>query len=154
MSPIPAQEDFLFPIDALKDAKDKIQTANNWQEKYRQIMLMGKLLPSLNSQFHTDEAQVRGCESKAWLYHTRLDNRHYFLADSDARIVKGLAALLLAQCQGASGDQLRNFDASAYFQALGLEGQLSPSRTNGLMALVTQMQAAADSDEQDNAGSQ
>ncbi|MCF1439274.1 MAG: SufE family protein [Shewanella sp.] len=147
MSLIPEQDDFLFPLGALLDARDKVKTANNWQEKYREIMLMGKLLPSLSREFHTDEAQIRGCESKAWLYHTRFDDQHYFLADSEARIVKGLAALLLAECQGASRDELQLFDIQNYFSALGLKGQLSPSRTNGLMALANQMQAAANSDE-------
>ncbi|CAM3211356.1 Fe-S metabolism associated domain protein [Shewanella violacea] len=60
----------------------------------------------------------------------------YYLADSDARIVKGLVALLLTACNGKSADEIVAFDIDAYFDRLGLTGQLSPSRTNGLFSLA------------------
>lgn len=119
--------------------------APNWQERYRQIMLLGKNLPSLEAHFRVETAQVRGCESNAWLYHQQIDGKHYFLADSDARIVKGLIGLLLAACHGKTATEIAQFSPNDYFAALKLEGQLSPSRTNGLQALAQAMVVAANS---------
>ena len=138
----PATETFL----ALKFDSDEIlprfDNANNWQERYRQIMLLGKTLPKLEDEFRVEQAQVRGCESNAWLYHSEIDGKHYFLADSDARIVKGLVALLLTACHGKSTDEIAAFDIAAYFDREGLTGQLSPSRTNGLFALAKAIKAS------------
>ncbi|GIU43507.1 Fe-S metabolism protein SufE [Shewanella sairae] len=112
------------------------EQAGNWQERYRQIMLLGKSLAKLDDDLRVDSAQVRGCESNAWLYHSEIDGLHYFVADSDARIVKGLVALLLIACNGKNSAEIRTFDPNSYFSQLGLQGQLSPSRTNGLLALA------------------
>ncbi len=110
--------------------------ARDWQEKYRHIMLLGKALPKLDESLKQESAQVRGCESNTWLYHKQIEGKHYFVADSDARIVKGLIALLLAACQGQTSEQIGRLNIPDYFKQLGLEGQLSPSRTNGLYALA------------------
>ncbi|ACJ30920.1 Fe-S metabolism associated SufE [Shewanella piezotolerans WP3] len=117
------------------------QQANNWQERYRHIMLLGKNLSKLADEYRVESAQVRGCESDAWLYHSEIDGKHYFLADSDARIVKGLVTLLLIACNGKTSAEISAFDADDYFSQLGLQGQLSPSRTNGLLALVQAIKA-------------
>ncbi|WP_299801671.1 SufE family protein [uncultured Shewanella sp.] len=120
------------------------EQAGNWQERYRQIMLLGKSLPKLDDDLRVDSAQVRGCESNAWLYHCEIDGKHYFLADSDARIVKGLVALLLIACNGKSSSEISAFSPDDYFTQLGLQGQLSPSRTNGLLALAKAIKLAAE----------
>ncbi|QFU21444.1 SufE family protein [Shewanella eurypsychrophilus] len=112
------------------------ENAGSWQERYRQIMLLGKKLPKLDEEFRVEQAQVRGCESNAWLYHNEIEGKHYFIADSDARIVKGLIALLLTACNGKSSDEIAAFNSDVYFDRLGLTGQLSPSRTNGLLAVL------------------
>lgn len=121
--------------DVLNSAK-LIEQANNWQEKYRQIMLLGKKLPNLADELRHECAQVKGCESQAWLYHCQIDGQHFYLADSDARIVKGLIGLLLVATQGRTSSEIAQFDIAVYFENLGLNGQLSPSRTNGLHALA------------------
>ncbi|QQX81067.1 SufE family protein [Shewanella sp. KX20019] len=120
------------------------EQANNWQERYRQIMLLGKTLPKLDECFRVDTAQVRGCESNAWLYHCEIEGKHYFLADSDARIVKGLIALLLIACNGKTSAEITDFDPKPFFKQLGLEGQLSPSRTNGLLALANAIKSESE----------
>ncbi|MPY23090.1 SufE family protein [Shewanella psychropiezotolerans] len=132
----PATETFLALKFDSGEILPRFDNANNWQERYRQIMLLGKTLPKLEDEFRVEQAQVRGCESNAWLYHSEIDGKHYYLADSDARIVKGLVALLLTACHGKSADEIAAFDIEAYFDRLGLTGQLSPSRTNGLFALA------------------
>lgn len=110
--------------------------ARNWQERYRQLMLLGKLLPTLSDEFRVEPAQVKGCESQAWLYHKEIEGKHYFIADSDTRIVKGLIALLLCYAQGKTTKQIADIDFNAYLDQFGLTDQLSPSRTNGLFALA------------------
>ncbi|NRD75167.1 SufE family protein [Shewanella sp. VB17] len=117
------------------------EQANNWQERYRQIMLLGKSIPKLDNDFKLESAQVKGCESSAWLYHQEIEKKHYFLGDSDARVVKGLIGLLLVACNGKTGTEITAFDIDKYFDKLGLTGQLSPSRTNGLFALAKAMKA-------------
>ena len=137
----PSHADFLaLSLDGDKIIHD-IKHANNWQEKYRHIMLCGKYLPKLDQSLHTATAQVRGCESNAWLYHAYTNEQHYFIADSDSRIVKGLMTLLLAACNGKTSAELVAFEAQQFFADLGLAGQLSPSRTNGLYALVEKIKA-------------
>lgn len=132
----PVAAEFLaLELDSNALIEQMIQ-AKGWQDKYRYIMLNGKLLPKLDDNLRNDNALIRGCESNAWLYHKEIDGQHYFLADSDARIVKGLMTILLAACHGKTSDDIDNFDPQAYFIKLGLDGQLSPSRTNGLFALV------------------
>ncbi|WP_434939048.1 SufE family protein [Shewanella sp. HL-SH8] len=132
----PASTLFLPLSDDLLTGAKLIEQASNWQEKYRQIMLLGKKLPSLADEFRLESAQVKGCESQAWLYHQHINDQHFYLADSDARIVKGLIGLLLVATQGQTSSQIAQLDVSAYFENLGLNGQLSPSRTNGLHALA------------------
>lgn len=134
--PMPNEADFHYSVHDADTLLARFAEAANWQERYRQIMLLGKDLPSINAEFRVDVAQVKGCESDAWLYHLARNGRHYYLADSDARIVKGLIGLLLGACHGKTSDEIQAFDPKAYFTQLGLEGQLSPSRTNGLNALA------------------
>lgn len=121
----------------------RFKQAQNWQERYREIMLLGKTLPKLDDALRIEQAQVRGCESSAWLYHINIDDKNYYLADSDARIVKGLIALLLAATHGQDAQTIAKLDVNAYFDQLGLTGQLSPSRTNGLFALAAAIKASA-----------
>lgn len=134
--PRPLEADFHYPVQDADTLIARFTQAANWQERYRQIMLLGKDLPSLSSEFRLEAAKVQGCESDAWLYHLAQAGKHYYLADSDARIVKGLIGLLLGAYQGKTAQEIQDFDPNAYFKQLGLEGQLSPSRTNGLNALA------------------
>ncbi|GGP46139.1 Fe-S metabolism protein SufE [Shewanella saliphila] len=138
MSPSKIPESQLFtalPAE-LTSAVTQIEQAKNWQDKYRHIMLLGKQLPTLADEFKQADAQVKGCESQAWLYHHQHNGQHFYLADSDARIVKGLIAILLVATQGKTTEQISQFEVTQYFDTLGLSGQLSPSRTNGLSALA------------------
>ena len=134
---IQPDESHFSPLDAkVSQAIIEIEKAKNWQDKYRQIMLVGKVLAPLSEAYRVETAQVKGCESQAWLYHHQLGSTHYYCADSDSRIVKGLIAILLCATHGKTTDEIASFDLNDYFQQLGLSGQLSPSRTNGLAALA------------------
>ena len=135
----PTKEEFIYDIAGITKSLNLIKAATNWQEKYRQLMLMGKHLPRLADNLRLTQAEVKGCESQAWLYHCNIDGKHHYLADSDARIVKGLIAILIVSLHGKSQKEIVDFDAQDYFAILGFDGQLSPSRTNGLRALVSKM---------------
>ncbi|QYJ98367.1 SufE family protein [Shewanella alkalitolerans] len=141
--PSPSTEAFTGLILDPQEILPGFTQAANWQERYRALMLLGKRLPPLHEDLRQESAQVRGCESNAWLYHREIDGRHYYLADSDARIVKGLIALLLTAVQGQDKKTIAALDLHEYFDRLGLSGQLSPSRTNGVLALAEAIKAAA-----------
>ncbi|MGL4473173.1 MAG: SufE family protein [Shewanella sp.] len=141
---MPAPELFQWNTAALQQAVSQLALQQQWQDKYRLLMQLGKQLPSLDGQWRVDSAQVQGCESQVWLYHLAIEQQHYFLIDSDARIIKGLIALVLNGVQGKTAAQIAAFDASACFEQLGLSQQLSPSRTNGLVAVVNKIKSLSD----------
>ncbi|MBW3165691.1 SufE family protein [Ferrimonas balearica] len=124
------------------DAELKAQ--GHWQGRYRLLMKLGSRMPALAPQWHKADAEVAGCESATWLYHQELEGRHYFLADSEARIVRGLLVLVLAACNGRSSAELAQVGLDEWFRELGLADHLSPSRASGLNAVVRQILALAD----------
>ena len=113
--------------------------SRDWQQKYRLLMQLGKALPPLPDALKRDELLVAGCESAAWLCHQQQDGRHYWGFDSDARIIKGVIAALLSQLNGLSQVQLRDVEFEALYQQLGLAQGLSPSRNNGVAAVIRQI---------------
>ena len=135
----PQDSAFLYEVPTISELSTIFTQAKNWQEKYRQLMLLGKKAPKLDDEFKTDLAKIDGCESDAWLYHSHFGNKHCFIADSDARIVKGLIVILLAIFH--SKPTRPEADVESVFTDFGLYHQLSPSRTNGLLAMAKAMQS-------------
>jgi cysteine desulfuration protein SufE len=131
---------------AFEAVSKNIETAAGWQQKYRQIMLLGKQLPVMPEVLKVDDALVKGCESKVWLYidfdHT--ENCLVLAGDSDTRIVKGLLALILALYNGLTPEQATQINAYDEFERLGLISHLSPSRGNGIKAMVDKIQTMAE----------
>ncbi len=127
-------------------AQDIIETMSgftSWEDRYRQVIMWGKQLPKMEEALKQEQLLVSGCESKVWLV-SEFDGEHWhFQADSDARIVRGLIALVLAAFEGQTTQAIRDFDEQAYFDQLGLINHLSPSRGNGLKAIVEQIKQAA-----------
>ncbi|NQZ08221.1 MAG: SufE family protein [Algicola sp.] len=121
------------------EIKTLFANAKGWEGKYRQIMLLGKQLPALADEYKQDTHLVKGCESQVWLHFQIQDekNRGYqFAADSDARIVKGLVIVILAAFNHKTAQQISDFDIEGYFAELDLLKHLSPSRSNGIHAIV------------------
>lgn len=109
---------------------------HQWEDKYRQLILLGKQLPALPEALKAEAGEVAGCENRVWLGHTRLpQGTLHFYGDSEGRIVRGLLAVLLTAIEGKSADQLLASDPLAFFDELGLRAQLSASRNQGLNAL-------------------
>jgi cysteine desulfuration protein SufE len=107
-------------------------------------MLLGKQLPALADEYKLDDHLIKGCESQVWL-HFRMENQksstYQLAADSDARIVKGLVIVILADFNHKTAQQISEFDIEGYFTELDLLKHLSPSRSNGIHAIVEAIQA-------------
>ena len=132
-------------IKTFKEIAQSLDNASAWQQKYREIMLLGKQLPAMPEVLKTDDALVLGCESKVWMYldFDLEENTLVIVGDSDTRIVKGLLAIVLALYNGLTPEQVINTNAFAEFQRLGLIQHLSPSRGNGIKAMVERIQTMA-----------
>jgi len=115
---------------------DELSEKLTWEDRYRQLILWGKMLPNMPDELRLDDVNVRGCESQVWIVSNESNGVWHFCADSDARIVKGLIAVILAAVNGRRVEQIQSFDMDAYFTELKLFGHLSPSRGNGLKAIV------------------
>jgi cysteine desulfuration protein SufE len=131
--------------NTFKNVVKPIQLAQSWQQKYREIMLLGKTLPVLADVLKTDDALVPGCESKVWMFMEFDDseNRLVVIGDSDTRIVKGLLAIILALYNGLTPEEVVNINAYDEFEKLGLIKHLSVSRGNGIKAMVEAIQSMA-----------
>ena len=111
----------------------------NWEDRYKRLIELGKALPEMPAALHDEKFKVRGCQSQVWL-HAELtpEKAVRFQADSDALIVKGLVAVLLMVYSNAKPEEI--LSASPQFlKDLGFEGHLSPSRANGLYAMLKQI---------------
>lgn len=126
------------------DIVEALSFFDNWEDRYKYIIDLGKELPAMDPAFRTDENLVRGCQSQVWLLKREEGDRLYFQADSDAFIVKGLLGVVLAAYNGKTAQEIRQFDINAYFEQLNLLKHLSPTRGNGLQAMVRRIQACAD----------
>lgn len=117
--------------------RQQFAAAKGWENQYRLIIQLGKLLPALPAEWQQEEFRLKGCESQAWLKGEQSeDGRWHFACDSDARIVRGLIVIVLAALNHQSAEAIQAFDVDGYFAELGLEKHLSPSRSNGLRSIV------------------
>ena len=114
----------------------------DWDEKYKHLIDEGKKLPELDEQFHTEKYKLSGCQSQVWI-NARIDEgKIIFEADSDAAIVKGLIALLVKVYSNHSPEEILA-NPPAFLQQIGIDKHLSPTRKNGLGAMMKQIQMYA-----------
>lgn len=126
------------------DIVDTLSFFDTWEDRYKYIIDLGRELPALDEAQRTDENIVRGCQSQVWLVSHEKDGKLYFDADSDAFIVKGLLAVVLAAYNGKTPREILDFDIEGYFAELNLLKHLSMTRGNGLKAMVKRIQQTAD----------
>ena len=125
-------------IDRQKTIVQEFAAFSNWEDRYKKLIELGKTLPALPDEKKLDEFKVKGCQSQAWM-HAKLENGCVvFEADSDALLVRGLVALLLRVYSGATSKEILS-TAPDFVREIGLESKLSPSRANGLFAMIKQM---------------
>ncbi|PKH23314.1 SufE family protein [Pseudomonas fluorescens] len=122
-------------------ALEAFQAVGGWEQRARLLMQWGERLPALADADKVDANLVHGCESLVWLVGHLHDDHWQFAASSDARMIRGLVALLLARVNGLSAAELQAVDLPEWFNQLGLSRQLSPSRSNGLNAVLQRMRA-------------
>ena len=127
-----------LPAEAVA-ALQAFQAVGSWEQRARLLMQWGERLPALADEDRVDANLVQGCESLVWLVGRLHDGHWQFAAGSDARMIRGLVALLLARVNGLSAVELEALDLPDWFAQLGLSRQLSPSRSNGLNAVLQRM---------------
>jgi cysteine desulfuration protein SufE len=126
----------MFAFDDLSSVLlPELMATQNWQSQYRLITQWGKLI-KVKPELRTLDFLLRGCETLAWLAHTQHNGVHRFAFDSDSRVINGLAALLLSQVDNKTTAEIHAVDFSQLLLDVGLEKHLTPSRNNGLRAIV------------------
>jgi cysteine desulfuration protein SufE len=131
-----------LPVEAA-EALQIFQNAAGWEQRARLLMQFGDRLPALDDAQKCEANRVHGCESQVWLVGELRDGHWQFKASSDARMIRGLVALLLLRVNGLSAADIKQIDLPDWFNQLGLSRQLSPSRSNGLNAVLQRMNAVA-----------
>lgn len=124
---------------------DTFELFDDWEDRYRYVIELGKGLAALPDAWRSEETLVRGCQSQVWLLtaYAPEAQRLRIAIDSDAHIVRGLAAILIASMEDLAPAELAVADPEIQFEQLGLLGHLSPSRGNGLRAMIARLRAAA-----------
>lgn len=130
----------------INEAQDKVleefADLTDWMDKYQMLIDMGSELESLKDQYKNDSNLIDGCQSRVWLQCDYRDGKLFFTADSDALIVKGIIALLIRVLSGHTPKEI--MEAKLYFiDRLGLKEHLSPTRSNGLVAMIKQIRMYA-----------
>lgn len=116
----------------------------NWEEKYLYIIELGQRLPALSAEDHSPQNIIQGCQSQVWIVMQRNDDGVIELAgDSDAAIVKGLIAIVFALYQQMTPQDIVAFDVRPWFEKLSLTQHLTPSRSQGLEAMIRAIRSKA-----------
>ena len=130
-------------LPATAEILEDLDFFDDWEERYKYIIDLGKALESMPEALHTRERLVKGCQSNVWIDVRSSGDKLSFVVDSDAVIVRGLLAVVMAAYNDKTAQQISDFDVDDYFKALDLERHLSPTRGNGLRAIVGRIQAIA-----------
>lgn len=130
-------------INELQDAViEEFRDFDDWMDKYQMLIDLGNDLEPLDEKYKTEQNLIDGCQSRVWLQCDDVDGKLVFTADSDALIVKGIIALLVRVLSGQTPKDI--LDADLYFiDRIGLREHLSPTRSNGLLAMIKQIKAYA-----------
>ena len=130
----------------IKEIQDEIilefNDFDDWLDRYQLLIDLGGEQESLPAEYKTDNNLIEGCQSRVWLQADFVDGKVFFRAESDALIVKGIVSLLIKVYSGRTPDEI--LDNEPYFvEAIGLKEHLSPTRSNGLLAMIKQMKLYA-----------
>ncbi len=134
----------------VEELKENFELIDDWEDRYRYVIELGRALPPLPESQKTEANKVRGCASQVWLVMTTLPSearggapRLAIEGDSDAHIVRGLVAILLTIYNNKTVDEIADHDALEDFAALGLKDHLTPQRSNGLASMVARIRKEA-----------
>ncbi len=131
------------PVTTIPDIRADFEMLDNWEDRYRYVMELGRALPDYPDALRNDANKVRGCASQVWLA-TRVEGAGptatmSFDGDSDSHLVRGLVAILLAAYQGLSAKEALAVDAHGLLASLGLAEHLTPQRSNGFASMVARI---------------
>lgn len=133
-------------MDSINSIQDEIidefSGFSDWMDKYSLIIETGNSLPALDEKYKTPENIIEGCQSRVWVHANYENGVITFEADSDAIIVKGIISLLIRVLSGQAPDDILNADLY-FIDEIGLKEHLSPTRSNGLLAMVKQIKMYA-----------
>ncbi|HON54952.1 MAG TPA: SufE family protein [Bacteroidales bacterium] len=121
---------------------DEFSVFTDWLDKYEYLIELGKSLPLIDEKKKIDENLIRGCQSKVWLAADYVDGKIYFTADSDAIITKGIISLLIRVFSGRTPQEILDADLN-FIKEIGLQDNLSPTRSNGLVSMIKQIKLYA-----------
>lgn len=121
---------------------DEFSGIDDWMDRYGYIIDLGNSLPSIDEKYKTPDHLIEGCQSRVWLNADYSDGKVRYTADSDAIIVKGIISLLISVLSDHTPDEILSSDLH-FIDAIGLSEHLSPTRSNGLLAMVKQMKMYA-----------
>jgi cysteine desulfuration protein SufE len=134
-------------LPALADIEENLALLDDWEERYRYLIELGRMVPPLPEHARTEENKVRGCASQVWLSTQKqgqgAEARFHFDGDSDAHIVKGLVALALAMFSDRKAAEILAVDANAVFERFQLKEHLSSQRSNGFRSLIERIRSEA-----------
>ena len=130
-------------INELQDEViEEFSDFDDWMDKYQLLIDLGNEQEPLDLQYKTEQNLIDGCQSRVWLDADLVDGKVIFRAESDALIVKGIVSLLIKVVSGHTPDEILNSDLY-FIEKIGLKEHLSPTRSNGLLAMVKQMRMYA-----------
>ena len=132
-------------MPTIEEIKDTFEFFDDWEDRYNYIIDLGKRLPDMSESLRIEANLVRGCQSLVWIVMSYDSDTEAVTIqlDSDAFIVRGLIAILLTVYQNQTPEAIRDVDSDSLFAELGLLSHLSPTRGNGLRAMVARIQAEA-----------
>ena len=125
-----------------KEIIEEFGMFENWIQKYEYIIDLGKELPEIKQEYKVDDNLIPGCQSRVWLHAERKEGKVIFFADSDAIMTKGIVALLIRVFSGHKASDIAMANLN-FIDKIGLKGQLSATRANGLSSMVKQMKIYA-----------
>ena len=124
------------------DIVEEFSVFEDWLDRYNYLIELGNDLPEIDLKYRTNEYLINGCQSKVWLHADLVDWKMEFKADSDAIIVKGIVALLVKVLNGRTPGEIMETELH-FIEDIGLRQNLSPTRSNGLLAMVKKMRLYA-----------
>lgn len=128
--------------DKQQEVVDEFAMFDDWMDKYAYLIELGKDLPKIDEKYKTKQFLISGCQSRVWLHAEIMDGKLLLSADSDAVITKGIVSLLIRVLSGHTPDEVIAADFN-FVNTIGLKDHLSPTRANGLISMIKQIQLYA-----------
>ena len=124
--------------EAQNEIIDEFSLFDEWMDKYEHLIELGKDLPLIEEKYKVEENKIKGCQSRVWLHANLIDNKIIFTADSDAIITKGIVGMVIRVFSNHTPKEIAESELF-FIDQIGLKEHLSPTRSNGLLAMVKQI---------------